>query len=78
MAKFYHENEGFGIFFLGIGKKRYYNRRKRLRGRENMKKLFKHLLKYGMMIGIYTMMYLVTERDFGKEQIEQIKKMIEK
>ncbi len=43
-----------------------------------MKKLFKHLLKYGMMIGIYTMMYLVTERDFGKEQIEQIKKMIEK
>lgn len=43
-----------------------------------MKKLFKHLIKYGMMIGIYTMMYLVTERDFGKAQIEQAKKKMRK
>ncbi|MDO4454813.1 MAG: hypothetical protein Q4B90_10020 [Eubacteriales bacterium] len=43
-----------------------------------MKKQLKHLLKCGMIIGIYTLMYLVTERDFGKAQIEQAKKKMRK
>lgn len=38
----------------------------------------KALLKYAAIIGIYTVMYLVTERDAGKEQIAQIRKKLEK
>lgn len=38
----------------------------------------KKLLKYAALIGIYTVMYLVVERDFAKEQIGQIREKLQK
>lgn len=38
-----------------------------------MKKLFKHLWKSAVLIGIYTFMYLVIERGLGEAQIRKIR-----